>query len=110
MCIRDRRDNGVRAFITVTVNGQTVLFDQDPLLIGGRTLVPMRAILEALGAEVAWDQETQMLTAVRDTDTIMLTVGEQQGYVNGQPVQMAVSYTHLDVYKRQVYSAVFSSP
>lgn len=82
------RDNGVRAFITVTVNGQTVLFDQDPLLIGGRTLVPMRAILEALGAEVAWDQETQMLTAVRDTDTIMLTVGEQQGYVNGQPVQM----------------------
>lgn len=43
---------------------------------------------QMLGAEVAWDQETQTLTAVRDTDTIMLTVGEQQGYVNGQPVQM----------------------
>lgn len=41
--------------ISVTVNGTYVRFDQPPIIQNGRTLVPMRAIFEALGYEVEWN-------------------------------------------------------
>lgn len=41
--------------VSVTVNGKDVVFDQPPIIESGRTLVPMRAIFEALGYEVVWD-------------------------------------------------------
>ena len=39
-----------------TVNGQTVYMDVAPFLIGGRTLVPLRFVAQALGAGVQWNQ------------------------------------------------------
>ena len=44
--------------ITVFIDGKQVEFDVPPMLNGGRTLVPMRAVFEALGAEVTWDNDT----------------------------------------------------
>jgi hypothetical protein len=38
--------------ITVTIDGNALAFDVPPQLIGGRTMVPMRIIFEALGASV----------------------------------------------------------
>jgi len=38
--------------ITVTVNGRVLTMDVSPVVQGGRTLVPMRVIFDALGAEV----------------------------------------------------------
>lgn len=40
------------ANIPVYVNGQSVAFDVPPTIVQNRTLVPMRAIFEALGATV----------------------------------------------------------
>jgi len=42
--------------VKVTVNGVEVLFDQPPVISSGRTLVPARAVFEALGASVYWDE------------------------------------------------------
>ncbi|MDD2553215.1 MAG: NPCBM/NEW2 domain-containing protein [Desulfotomaculaceae bacterium] len=53
-------DNGIRIF----VNGQQVTSDVQPFIQDGRTMVPLRVISEALGAEVAWDQDTQTVTIV----------------------------------------------
>lgn len=41
--------------VTVTVNGDAIYFDVEPFIENGRVLVPARAIMEALGAEVSWD-------------------------------------------------------
>ena len=41
--------------ITVYLNMRELAFDQPPIIQDGRTLVPVRAIFEALGAEVTWD-------------------------------------------------------
>lgn len=44
-------------YITVTVNGKNIVFDQ-PCITNTeyyRTMVPMRAVLEDLGAEITWD-------------------------------------------------------
>ena len=53
--------------ITVMVNATKVAFDQMPVIENGRTLVPMRAIFEALNAEVTWDEATQTASAHKMT-------------------------------------------
>ncbi|MDO5396599.1 MAG: stalk domain-containing protein [bacterium] len=71
--------------ITVTVNGNSVGFEQPPVIDNDRTLVPMRAIFEALGAEVEWDGETRTVTSTRgeikislEIDSNIMTVGERE--------------------------------
>ena len=44
------------------LNGATISFDQPPIIENGKTLVPLRAIFEALGAEVSWEPNTQTVT------------------------------------------------
>lgn len=63
--------------ITVYVNGAQVQFDVQPQLISDRTMVPMRFIFEALGAEVAYENATQTITANLENParTVTLQIG-----------------------------------
>jgi len=61
--------------ITVTLNGKTLTFDVPPQIISGSTMVPMRAIFEALGATVEWDATTKTITAKQGTKGVRLVVG-----------------------------------
>ena len=48
--------------IKITVNGQQVEMDDDdvkPFIYEGRTMVPLRFVAEALGADVGWDSKTK---------------------------------------------------
>jgi len=54
------------AAVKVTVDGETVDFDSEPQIIDGRVLVPIRFVLEKIGASVAWIEETK--TVVIDTE------------------------------------------
>lgn len=64
--------------ITVTVDSTAVNFDAEPRIIGGRTMVPLRAIFEALGAEVEWNGETKTVTASNGMKTISMTIGKKE--------------------------------
>lgn len=70
--------------IQVYVDGQAVSFDQAPVIVDDRTLVPMRAIFQALGSEVSWSEPTQTITSTKDGDTLALTIGQTGLYKNGQ--------------------------
>ncbi len=48
-----------------TVNGQRVILEVPPRLQKGRTLVPLRFVSEALGAEVEWNQVLQLAIIVK---------------------------------------------
>ena len=63
--------------ITVVLNGEWLTFDQPPIAVDGRTLVPVRAIFEALGAEVIWDPSDQSVFAYRASDgaAVLLYLG-----------------------------------
>jgi hypothetical protein len=76
--------------ITVLVNGTAVIFDQPPIIENGRTLVPLRAIFEALGAKVDWNQSTQTVTAIRGDTTVTLTIGSNTLNRNGEQVTLDV--------------------
>ena len=61
--------------ITVTLNGAPIEFDVPPIIVDGRTLVPMRAIFEALGMEVEWHAETQTVIGRRDGVELEIQIG-----------------------------------
>ena len=63
--------------IRVVLDGITLQFDVPPATIDGRTMVPMRVIFEALGAEINWNDRTRTITATRDNLTIIATIGSR---------------------------------
>ena len=48
----------------VEVNGQKVKIDSPPVIVGGRTMVPLRFIAEPFGASVNWNAQTKEITIV----------------------------------------------
>lgn len=60
--------------ITVIVDGVAVNFDVPPQIINDRTMVPVRAIFEALGATVEWDDATKTVTATKEEAVVSLTI------------------------------------
>ncbi|MBE6043173.1 copper amine oxidase N-terminal domain-containing protein [Clostridium sporogenes] len=67
-----RKDNVVR----VKVNGEFLQLDVDPFIENNRTLIPLRGVMESLGAEVKWNQEEQKVEVYTEDVTIELVIGE----------------------------------
>lgn len=65
--------------VGVKLNGNYLYSDVPPTVVNDRTLVPMRAIFEALNAEVTWDGTTNTAQAKNSYTSIQLTEGQTQG-------------------------------
>jgi hypothetical protein len=78
--------------IRANVDGREIVFDQPPIIVDGRTLVPVRAVTEALGATVNTDftGEDKLIYITRGTDTLTLILGSANATVNGEPVILDV--------------------
>lgn len=48
----------------VEVNGQKLKIDSPPIIVAGRTMVPLRFIAEPFGAKVEWNAQTKEITIV----------------------------------------------
>lgn len=68
--------------VELYVNGNKLQTDVSPTIINGRTLVPLRSIFEALGANVYWDNSTQTATATKNYTTVKVTINNTTAYVN----------------------------
>ena len=80
------------AEIKVLIDGEAVAFTNGkPQSVAGRTLVPYRAIIEALGGSAEWSKELRKITARKDNTTIELTIDEKIGRKNGAEIQMDVA-------------------
>ncbi|WP_052380353.1 copper amine oxidase N-terminal domain-containing protein [Paenibacillus camerounensis] len=77
--------------IKVNVEGESVQFDQPPVIFEGRTLVPIRAVCEKIGATIKWDVSTQTTTVIKGNKTLSLQIDSQLMQVSGgAPVQLDV--------------------
>ncbi len=76
--------------IKVTIDGKAQIYDVMPIIENGRTLVPMRAIFEALGAEVAWDDATKTVTGKKADISVSLQIGNTSVKVNEKEVTLDV--------------------
>lgn len=70
--------------IKIIVDGVPIHADQMPIVVDGRTLVPVRAIFEALGAKVSYQAATRQVVGIRDNTIITLTLGSNRAVVNNQ--------------------------
>ncbi|MBQ7793338.1 MAG: hypothetical protein IJ366_02350, partial [Clostridia bacterium] len=78
--------------IKIVVDGTELTgLDQPAVIVSSRTLVPVRAIFEAVGATVSWDAATETVTATRGGDTVTMQIGSREIYKNG------TLYTRADV-------------
>ncbi|GBF12274.1 copper amine oxidase N-terminal domain-containing protein [Tepidibacillus sp. HK-1] len=78
------------------VNGKQPQFDVPPQLVNGNTLVPFRAIAEALGAEVSYDPETRTITVKQGDVSVSFVLNQKQAKVNGQIIQLQVPATTVN--------------
>ncbi|WP_162463090.1 stalk domain-containing protein [Paenibacillus psychroresistens] len=77
--------------ISVMIDGKEQQYEQSPLIEKGHTLVPLRAIFEALGAEIKWNAVTRTATATKDDIEVVITIGQKTAYVNSRPQLLDVS-------------------
>lgn len=79
-----------QAPIKIFLDGSTLETDVDPVLKEGRTLVPIRAIGEAMMAKVDWDGSTSKVTLTLGDKTVQLFIGKKTAYVNGEATTLDV--------------------
>lgn len=76
---------------TIRVGGAKLNLATPALVTNGRTMGHVRAIAEALGATVGWEEATQKVTITRGGTTIEMTIGSTTAYVNGSPRTLDVA-------------------
>lgn len=74
--------------ISVIINNKEVVFDVPPQIINERTMVPVRAIFETLGASVDWNADNQTITSKKNDTTVVLKINSHTMYINGNPVSL----------------------
>ncbi|WP_129598014.1 copper amine oxidase N-terminal domain-containing protein [Anaerophilus nitritogenes] len=68
-----------------------IKFDTPPVIKEGRTLIPVRALTQAFGAQVNWNSEDKIVTIVKDDMEMKVQIGSNVAYINGEEVQLDVS-------------------
>jgi N-acetylmuramoyl-L-alanine amidase len=87
--LMDSKTNTVNTYqpINLILKGRDVITDVPGILYDlegeTRTLVPVRFIIEELGASVTWEQSTQTATILHNGKSIALTIDEKYAYVDG---------------------------
>ncbi len=69
----------------MTVDGKKINIDENgtaPIIVNGRTLVPIRTVIENIGGNVQWDNSTRQTTLNYKNNKIVLTVGSKTAYLN----------------------------
>lgn len=79
-------------YIQIRLNGEEIFFeDQQAVIRNDRTLVPFRAMLEKLGAEVKWDQASRTVTAKMNDKEIVLVIDNNIAKIDGKEIKMDVA-------------------
>ncbi|PKM55913.1 MAG: hypothetical protein CVV00_02120 [Firmicutes bacterium HGW-Firmicutes-5] len=79
--------------VTVVINEKEVKTgDMPAVIIGNRTLVPVREIFEseAVGAKVEWNSKTEEVYITYRDQFIVLAINDKTAYVNGKPHELDV--------------------
>ncbi|MCD7777908.1 MAG: copper amine oxidase N-terminal domain-containing protein, partial [Clostridiales bacterium] len=76
--------------ITLNINGSPLTTDVSARIIDGRVMVPVRAIFEAVGAEVQWDPDMKDITGTKGERTVIMRVDSIIERINGVEYEMDV--------------------
>lgn len=82
--------------IQVFLNGQKISFDVPPMIMNDFTMVPMRAIFEALGYKVVWDDANKSITAINDENTIFMKLLSNEMTYNDTTITLAIPPVNIN--------------
>lgn len=79
-------------YITVIINSRELVFEEDgfgtPYINKrGKIMIPLRKSLEAIGADVKFDDSGYIVIVEKDGITVHISIGEKKLYVNGKNVK-----------------------
>ncbi len=74
--------------ISIEFDGRGVTGDVSPIIVRGRTLVPMRIIFETLGADLNWDSPTRTVSGRKAGRVINLVIGSRTATIDGRSVAL----------------------
>jgi sugar lactone lactonase YvrE len=76
----------------IIVKGVPGILDSVPFIdkLSGRTMVPLRAIAEAIGATVSYNAKEQRIDILKDSVLIQLWIGKPKALVNGKEVSIDI--------------------
>lgn len=83
---KNQQQNRYRIFC----DGRECQLDVQPVLKEDRTLVPLRAITEGLGAAVQWNETERTVNINKGEDSIVLQIRNRIALVNGNEVELDV--------------------
>lgn len=64
---------------SIILNDSELKLDVKPIIVEGRTMVPVRAILEKLGMQTSWDNTTRSVIGKKEDNTLEIFIGESWG-------------------------------
>lgn len=93
---RDKDDSTITREINIGVGEKSITAGEDTIELdspayineGGYAMLPLRAVSEALGATVNWNEESQSISILSGSRIISMKIGEKTMYVNGTPIPM----------------------
>jgi len=78
----------------ITINGISKKIDAQgskPIIKNGRTLLPIRTLIESLGGQVLWDAKEQKVTITLNGHSIILWIGKTTALVDGSKTTLDVA-------------------
>lgn len=70
--------------ISIYIDNEEIKSDVPAQIVGGRTMVPVRGVLEGIGAEVSYDEKTKAVNISHGETKIKLIAGFEAAIVNGK--------------------------
>lgn len=68
---------------TMLIDGRAMTLDCSPIIVAGRTLLPIRPVIEALGGQTVWDPAQREVDISVDEHSIRLWIGNAMALVDG---------------------------
>ena len=96
---RDQDDSTTNRKIVITIGATTMAVGTETITLDtpayinseNYTELPLRAVSEAFGATVGWDDASRTVTIMMGQRIISMTIGSKTMYINGTPVAMSTA-------------------
>ena len=93
---RDQDDSSTTRKIVITIGATTMAVGTETVTLDAPayinadnyTMLPLRAVSEAFGATVGWDDASRTVTLMMGQRIVSMTIGSKTMYINGTPVAM----------------------
>lgn len=77
--------------VKVKLDSADVVFSgQQPVIVNGRTLIPLRGVFEKMGYDIAWDGQTKTATLTAEGTTVKVAANATAFDVNGKSTALDV--------------------